>query len=342
MKRSYLLDHLLVGILVFTGIVFTGGCSKHESGTTPDSSVTDTTTSKRTIAVIPKGTAHIFWQSVHAGALAAGKEFGVEIAWNGPQTETMKDQQIAITQDFITRKVDGIVLAPQDQNALVSVVEQVASARIPCVIFDSGINTDQYVSFVATDNYKGGVEAGKELGRLLKGKGTCIITKCDAGSESTNQREKGFEDTLAEEFPEIQILAFQYSDSNKDKARAVTEDMLTANPAVDAIFASNESTTHGALMALRSLNLAGKKTFVGFDSSPDLMDGLNQGEIQALVIQNPYNMGYQSVKAAVNYLDGMEVEKRIDTGVYLITPENVNQPEMQKLLNPDLSILNER
>jgi len=177
MKRSYLLDHLLVGILVFTGIVFTGGCSKHESGTTPDSSVTDTTTSKRTIAVIPKGTAHIFWQSVHAGALAAGKEFGVEIAWNGPQTETMKDQQIAITQDFITRKVDGIVLAPQDQNALVSVVEQVASARIPCVIFDSGINTDQYVSFVATDNYKGGVEAGKELGRLLKGKGTCSITK---------------------------------------------------------------------------------------------------------------------------------------------------------------------
>ena len=296
---------------------------------------------QRVIAVIPKGTAHIFWQSVHAGALKAGKEFGVKIEWNGPQTETMKDQQIAITQDFVSRKVDGIVLAPQDQNALVQVVEQVAAARIPCVIFDSGINTEKYVSFVATDNYKGGVKAGEEMGRLLKGKGTVIITRCDPGSDSTNQREKGFEDTIKSKFPEVKIIDSQYGNSDKEKSRAITEDMLTAHPDVDAVFASNESSTHGALMALRGQNYAGKKIFVGFDSSPDLLDGLNKKEIQALVLQNPVNMGYQSVKAAVGFLDGVNVEKRIDTGVYLITPENANTPENQQLINPDLSILKE-
>ena len=171
------------------------GCSKAEP---------QKKSGQRVIAVIPKGTSHIFWQSVHAGAMKAGKELGVKIEWNGPQTETMKDQQIAITQDFVSRKVDGIVLAPQDQNALVQVVEQVSAARIPCVIFDSGINSDKYVSFVSTDNYKGGVKAGEEMGRLLKGKGTVIITRCDPGSDSTNQREKGFEDTIKTKFPRNQ------------------------------------------------------------------------------------------------------------------------------------------
>ncbi|MBN2325977.1 MAG: substrate-binding domain-containing protein [Candidatus Omnitrophica bacterium] len=334
MKRMKTFSLLCAAVAGMALTIFVIGCAKHDAD---ESAKTD----KRVIAVIPKGTAHVFWQSVHAGALTAGKELGVEIAWNGPQTETMKDQQIAITQDFVVRKVDGIVLAPQDQNALVKVVEQIADARIPCVIFDSGINSDKYVSFVATDNNQGGVKASKELGRLLNGKGTCIITRCDPGSDSTNQREKGFEDTLAKEFPDIQIIDSQYGYSDKDKSRSVTEDMLTAHPNVDAIFASNESSAHGALMALRGLNLAGKKIFVGFDSSVDLLEGLNNKEIHALVIQNPFNMGYQSVKSIVSYLDGLDVERRIDTGVYLITPGNINDPEMQKVLNPDLSILNE-
>lgn len=343
----------LIGALAVSLLAAYAGCAKkEESAPAPEVSQTDNASAtggekqadaekKRIIAVIPKGTAHVFWQSVHAGALTAGKELGVEIAWNGPQTETMKDQQIAITQDFLVRKVDGMVLAPQDQNALVKVVEQIADARIPCVIFDSGINSDKYVSFVATDNYKGGVKAAQELGRLLNGKGTCIITRCDPGADSTNQREKGFEETLAKEFPDIKIVASQYGYSDKDKSRAVTEDMLTANPNVDAIFGSNESSTHGALMALRGLSLAGKKIFVGFDSSSDLIDGLQKKEIHALVLQNPFNMGYQSVKAVVNYMDGMNVEKRIDTGVYLITSETMNEPENKNLLTPDLSILNE-
>ena len=326
---------MLISFFMLTVFWSCGGSSDDTGGKETEAEA------KYTIGVIPKGTAHVFWLSIHAGARTAGKEFGAEIIWNGPQTETMKNQQIEIVQDFIVKKVDGIVLAPQDENALAQVVESVAQARIPCVIIDSGINTDQYVSFVATDNYLGGVTAAKEMARLLNNKGTVIVTKVDPGSASTNAREKGFEDTLRKDFPDVKIIDSQYGYSDRDKSRSATEDMLTVHPDVNAIFGPNESSTHGALMALRGLNLAGKKIFVGFDSSKDLVEALEKKEINALILQNPFNMGYEGVKTIVDHLEGKEVSKRIDTGVYLVTPDNMNQPEMQKLLSPDLSILQE-
>ncbi|MBI1389969.1 MAG: substrate-binding domain-containing protein [bacterium] len=291
---------------------------------------------KPVIAVVPKGTAHIFWQSVHSGAVKAGEEFGARIEWLGPQTETMKDQQISIVDDFITRGVDGIVLAPQDQNALVPVVERVAAAGIPCAIFDSGIATDKYLSFVATDNYKGGVKAAQEMARLLDNKGTCIITRVDPGSDSTIQREKGFEETLAKDYPDIKVVDAQYGYSDREKSRAVTEDMLTAHPDVDAVFGPNESSTFGALLALQARQMAGKKVFVGFDSSDELVEALRKGEIQALVLQDPVNMGYRGVEAIMKHLKGEEVPKRIDTGVYVVTAENMDQPDYKRLLEPEL------
>ncbi len=293
------------------------------------------------IAVIPKGTAHVFWLAVHAGAETAGKELGVEILWQGPQTETMKDQQRSIVSDFIVRGVDGVVLAPLDQDAMVPAVQDLARSNIPCVIFDSGVNTDEYVSFVATDNYKGGVEAAHEMAKLLNKKGTCIITRVDPGSQSTNQREKGFEDTLKSDYPDIEIVDSQYGYSDRDKSRAVTEDMLTAHPDVDAIFGPNESSTFGALLALQALNLAGQKNFVGFDSSAELIEGLRNKEIQALVLQDPFKMGYEGVHTLVKHFNGEEVSKNIDTGVYVATPENMDDPEISRLLSPDLSILEE-
>ena len=333
MKKQFISSILACACLTVFATAFFAGCSQQANETKNDG--------KPVIAVIPKGTAHIFWQAVYAGALTAGKEFDVQIEWMGPQSETMKDQQISIVEDFITKRVDGMVLAPQSQDALVPVVEKVALAKIPCAIFDSGINTDQYLTFVATDNYKGGVKAADEMARLLNNKGTCIIVRVDPGSESTNQREKGFEDTLAEKYPDIKIIDAQYGYSDREKSRAVTEDMLTAHPDVDAIYGPNESSTFGALLALQARQLAGKKVFVGFDSSDELIEALQKKEIQALILQNPFNMGYQGVKAIVQHLNGESVEKRIDTGVYLITPDNMNEPENKLLLKPDLSILSE-
>lgn len=329
--------HLALSALALIMITACGGGDVENTETSGTSATK--ATGKLRIAVIPKGTAHLFWQSVHTGALKAAKELGVEIVWNGPQTETQKEQQIAIVENFITSGVDGIVLAPQDQNALVGVVNRAADSNIPVVIFDSGINTENYVSFVATDNFLGGVKAAEEMGRILQGHGTIIVTKVDPGSDSTAQREKGFEETIKDKFPGLQIIAAQYGYSDNEKSRQVTEDMLSAHPEVNAVYGPNESSTFGALLALRARNLAGEKVFVGFDSSPEFIKALANNEINALIVQNPVNMGYQAVKAVVAHINGETVERRIDTGSYIITPENMNEPENKELLSPDLSIL---
>ena len=266
-------------LLFVVSILFTAGCGQQEE--TSD-------TSGLRIAVVPKGTAHVFWQTVHAGAKTAGQEMGAEILWQGTQDETQRERQIAIIEDFIIDQVDGIVLAPQDADALVPAINKVDRAGIPLVIFDSGANTDKYVSFVATDNYKGGVRAAEKMGELLPDGGTVIIIAVNPGSESTTQREQGFEDTIQEKFPAIEILDKQYGYSDREQSRAVTEDLLTKYPEVHAVFGPNESSTFGALLALRAQGYAGKRKFVGFDSSAELNTALENREIHALVLQDPF------------------------------------------------------
>ncbi|MHC4075949.1 MAG: ABC transporter substrate-binding protein [Planctomycetota bacterium] len=287
---------------------------------------------KRRIAVIPKGTTHIFWQSVRAGAERAGKETGVEIFWNGPDRESDREKQIQIIEDFIVRKVSGIVLAPLDSKALVPSVERLYEKNIPCVIADSAIDTDKYVSFVATDNYKGGVIAAQRMGKILSARGRIIVVKYVPGSASTTNRENGFIDTIKKDFPEIEIVDAKYGMDTVETALQATEDLLTKNTDIDGLFACNASTAVGALRALESQQLAGKIKMVGFDTEKLLIDGLKSGIIDSLIAQNPFKMGYEGVKAVIAKLDGKEVPKRIDTGVALITRENLQTPQIQSLL----------
>ncbi|MBI1389970.1 MAG: substrate-binding domain-containing protein [bacterium] len=289
-----------------------------------------------TIGMVPKSTAHVFWKTVHAGALAAAKEANAELIWIGPPTETEKDQQVAIVDDLITKRVDGVALAPQDQEALVPAVERVAAAGIPCVIFDSGLSSDKYASFVGTDNYLGGVKAAHEMARLLNNKGGVIIVGAHPGSESNTQRERGFEETLAKEYPDIHVIDKQYGYSDREKSRAVTEDMLTAHPDVDAVFGPNEPCIFGALLALQARRMAGSKTVVGFDSSDELIDAMKTGEVHALILQNPYRMGYMAIQTMIEAIHGETTPKRIDTGVYVATPDNLEEADIQQLLHPDL------
>ncbi len=284
------------------------------------------------IAVIPKGTTHIFWQSVRRGAQKAGIEAGVKIFWNGPERESDRDKQIQIINDFIVRKVSGIVLAPLDSKALVPSVEKIFAKNMPCAIIDSGIDTDKYVSFVATDNYKGGVIAAKRMGQILNGKGKIIILKYMPGSASTTNRENGFIDTIKKEFPEIEIVDAKYGMDTVETALQATEDLLTKNTELDGLYACNASTAVGALQGLRSQGRAGKIKMVGFDAEKALVDGLKAGIIDSLVVQNPYKMGYEGVKAVLASLEGKDVPKRIDTGVALVTRENLETPEIQALL----------
>jgi len=289
------------------------------------------------IAVIPKGTTHEFWKSIHAGALRAAGELGVEVLWKGPQKEDDRAQQITVVEDFISRGVDGIVLAPLDDRALMRPVRDAAREGIPVVIIDSALQGSDFVSYVATDNYRGGVLAARRLGELLKGRGRIFMIRYQEGSASTEQREAGFYDTLTKEFPGIVLLVKdQYAGATTETAYQLAENLISRFPDVDGVFAPNESSTFGTLRALQEARLAGKIVFVGFDSSPKLVQGLRDGDLQGLVLQNPAKMGYLGVKTVIAHLKGEPVEKVVDTGVVLATKDNMDSAEIRALLTPDL------
>ncbi len=293
---------------------------------------------KLQIAVIPKGTTHEFWKSIHAGAVQAAREVGVDVIWKGPQKEDDRAQQITVVEDFISRGVDGIVLAQLDDRALMRPVQDAVREKIPVVIIDSGLQGSDYISYIATDNYQGGVLAGRRLGGLLGGAGKIFIIRYQEGSASTTQREQGFLDTVKKEFPGLQLLVQdQFAGPTTESAFQVAENLISRFPDIQGIFTPNESSTFGALRALQASGLAGKVKFVGFDSSPKLVQGLRDGEIQGLVVQNPMKMGYLGVKTMVAHLRGETVPKLIDTGVVLATPETMDAPEVKALLEPDFS-----
>ncbi len=290
--------------------------------------------SKRIIGVVPKGRAHLFWQSVQAGAVAAARENGVEINWNGPATETDFNGQLQIVEAMINRHVDAIALAPIDKKAMVSVVERAGRANIPVVIFDSGIDTEQFVSLVATDNYLAGQMAADRMGLILAGTGKVFMVAVQPGAASTMAREQGFEDRVKEKFPQIQIVDKRYGMADFAKSLAVAENMLTAHPDAAGLFASNESSAVGAAQALRARKTGVK--MVGFDWSQPLLDELKSGLIDSLVIQHPFKMGYESVRAAVAKLDGKPVEKINNLAPRLITKDDLEKPDVKEQLNPDL------
>lgn len=284
------------------------------------------------VAVIPKGTTHVFWKSVEAGARDAGRELGVEISWKGPLKENDRAQQISIIEQFVSEGVHGIVLAPLDDTALQRPVQAAMQRNIPVVIIDSALKGGDFVSFVATDNRQGGRLAGEQVARLLNGQGRVALLRYQEGSASTIDREEGFLEVM-KNHPGIQVLVDnRYAGATAGEAQSTALNMLDTLRNSDAVFASNESTAFGLLLALRQSGLAGKVKFVGFDTSPPLIDGLKKGEIQALIAQNPRRMGYEGVKTLVAKLKGETVPPRVDTGVAVITLENLESPEVGTLL----------
>lgn len=292
------------------------------------------------LAVIPMGTTHEFWKAIHAGAKTAAEELGVEIIWKGPLKEDDRNDQIQIVETMINAGVDAIILTPLDDRALMPPVAEAKALGIPTVIFNTALGGDDYVAYVSTDNWKGGVLAAERIGALSNGTGKLILIRIIEGIEGNRQREEGFLETIRSKFPEMTILSDnQYAGITTETAYQTTENLLARFPDVDAIFTPNESTTFGCLRALQDHDLAGKVIHVGFDSSKKLIEALEKRELMGLVLQDPVRMGYDSVKTAVACLRGEPYQTAIDTGVYLATPENMNEPEVRRLFAPDLSIL---
>ncbi len=289
---------------------------------------------RKRIAVIPKGQAHIFWQSVHAGAVAAARENNIDVVWNGPASETDFTGQLQIIDSMITQRVDAICLAPIDKTAMVSVVDRATRENIPVVIFDSPVDTQAFVAQVATDNYGAGVMAAQRMGKILNGKGKVGEVAVEPGSASTMAREQGFEDGIKKDFPGIQIVDKRYGWADRAKSLNVAENMMTAHDDMVAMFASNESSAVGAAQAIKGRNA--KVMLVGFDSSPGLLDDLKSGLIDSLVVQDPFRMGHDAVTAAVEKLKGGTPQKIQNLPPRVVTKEMLNDPEVQKLLHPDL------
>ncbi|MDO8527322.1 MAG: substrate-binding domain-containing protein [Deltaproteobacteria bacterium] len=290
---------------------------------------------KLRIAVIPMGTTHVYWKSVEAGAKSAGKEFGVEIIWKGPIKENDRAQQISIVEQFINEGVSGIALAPLDHAALARPVSSARQKQIPVVIFDSPLDGEagkDFVSFVGTNNKQGGTVGGMHLSKLLEGKGKVVLLRNAVGAASSMAREDGFLEAMARASGIVVTVNNRYAGATAGEAKTASMNLLDKLKQADGIFCPNESTTFGMLLALRQSNLAGKKRFVGFDTSPPLVEALKNGEIDALVAQDPTRIGFEAVKTLVGSIKAEKVSKRIDTGVELITRENLNDPKIKALL----------
>lgn len=338
MKKSHLCM-VLAAMVVLCALVG-GGCGKRGDGAS-----SATAQKKFTLAVIPKGSTHEHWKSVHAGAIKAAQELAqngaaqVDVIWKGPIREDDREQQIQVVEGFTSQGVSGIILAPLDSRALVRPVEEAARAGIPTVVFDSALESPNIVSYVATDNKKGGMLAADRMGEALGGRGKVLMLRYQEGSASTEERERGFVEEIKAKYPAIELVSTdQYSGATRDTAKSASENLLNQfGDQLQGIFTVNESSTAGMLLALQDLGKAGKIVFVGFDNSPAFVEAMSRKQMQGFIVQNPINMGYLSVKMMVAHLQGANVEKQIDTGVSLVTPENLNDAQIQELLHPPLA-----
>jgi len=315
---------LLSGLLI--SIVCLAGCNRGSSS------------DRLQIAVIPKGTTHQFWKSIHAGANKAASELDVEVIWQGPQREDDRQMQIQVVQNFVSRGISAIVLAPLDSRALVPHVEASVRRSIPVIIIDSGLESDVQSAYIATNNREGGRLCARRLAELLDGKGKVIILRLMEGSASTTEREEGFLGEIQSIAPDIEILVDnQYAGATVEKALQVSQNLLNRFDELDGIWTANESSTQGMLRALQTAGRAGTVKFVGFDSNEVLLDGMRDGQLHGLAVQDPFDMGYTGVHTAVAVLNGHSYQKHVDTRIMMITPDNIHTEEAQSLLNPDLA-----
>ncbi|HEX3355984.1 MAG TPA: substrate-binding domain-containing protein, partial [Tepidisphaeraceae bacterium] len=286
-------------------------CSKSDNGSS-------STPGAFKIAVIPKGESHAYWKSVKAGVDKAAAETGCVPIWKGPPREDDRSSQIGLVEQYVSDGgVNGICLAPLDASALVDPVGEANKKNIPVLIFDSALKGEagkDFISFVATDNHAGGAIAGEELARVLGGKGKVVMLRYAVGSASTEQREAGFLEAIAKHPDITMIEKDRFGGATLDEAQKNAENLLDKLKDCDGIFCPNESSTQAMMNVLKDNGLAGKKKFVGFDTSVALLGGLKDGTIEGLVAQNPTYMGYMAVKTMVAHLKGEKVPVSIDTG----------------------------
>jgi len=289
---------------------------------------------EKLIGVVPKATSHLFFVSVHAGVQQAAHDLHVGVLWNGPYDETDYNRQIQIVDAMVARQVDGLAISATDERALVAPLERAVSAGIPVTIFDSGVKIEDYVSFIATDNYQAGATAARMLAALIGGKGEVAMLMQKPGGTSTVLREQGFADAIAKEFPGIRIAARQFGMADPARSRAAAENILTGHPDLAGMFASSEASSIGAIHAIRSRNLSGKIKLITFDSSEDHLEALKAGTIDVMLVQDPFRLGYEAVKSLALKLSGRVPARHLDLPARTIVRADLDKPDVRALLFP--------
>jgi ribose transport system substrate-binding protein len=217
-------------------------------------------------------------------------------------------------------------------------VEAAVERGIPVVVIDSDLDSEAHSSFVATNNFEGGRLCARRLAEVMNGRGNAIMLRVLEGSASTTERESGFLAEIHEIAPEIHLLSDnQYAGATMEKALQISQNLLNRFPEVEGIFTPNESSTQGMLRALQTAGRAGEIRLVGFDNNEVLLEGMRNGQIDGLTLQDPFDMGYRGVKTAVSIMNGELVERQVDTRMMMVTPDNLDDPVARELLNPDLS-----
>ena len=289
---------------------------------------------RKTLAVIPKANADLFFVTVHAGAREAARNLNIDIAWNGPDHETDYGRQIEIVDVMIARRVDGLAISATDDRALVGPLMRVQQAGIPITIFDSAVNIENYVSLIATDNYGAGCTAARLLAERLPGAGTVAMVMQKPGGTSTELRERGFEQTLHKDFPRLRIVARQFGMGDRAHSMAIAENILTAHPDLGGIFASSEASSIGSIRAIRSRQLSGKVKLITFDVSDTHIEALRDGTANVMLVQDAFRIGYEAVKSLADKLSGQTPEGRMEIPARVVVREDLDKPELQQLLKP--------
>ena len=294
-----------------------------------------------TIPIIVKDTTSFYWQIVLAGARKAGKDLGVNVPELGAQAETDINGQISILENAVATKPAAIVIAPTEAKALGKPIDN-AAKKVKIIGIDSGADSKAFTSFLTTDNVQGGRVAADGLAAAIgeanggKVEGKVALITALPGAGSLEQRREGFKEQLKAKYPGLELIADKYADGQATTGLNIATDLITANPDLKGIFASNLIMAQGVGQAIAENNLGGKVALIGFDNDDKLVKFLEDGVISALVVQDPYRMGYDGIKTALAASKGEKVEANVDTGANLVTKANMKDPKIDALLHPKL------
>ncbi len=294
-----------------------------------------------TIPIIVKDTTSFYWQIVFSGACQAGKDLNVNVPQLGAQSEADINGEITILENAVAGKPAAVVIAPTEFKALGAPIDEAAKS-VPVIGIDSAADSKSFASFLTTDNVQGGRVAADGLAAGIKAKtgkiaGDVALLTYLPGAGSLDQRAKGFKEEIAAKYPDLKLVADKVGDGTTTTALNITTDLLTANPNLVGMFASNEQSVLGAGQAVAENKIADKFTLVGFDADDKLLGFLDDGTIYGLVVQDPYRMGYDGIKTALAASKGETVEKNIDTGANLVTKANEKEPKIDALIHPKLA-----